>query len=208
MTGVNNNINSIKCCIVGSCGVGKTSIIKKKLDKNNKNTETTLGAIFWTLEHHPEDGPGFKIDFWDTAGQERYNALIPMYSRNSHIMIITFDISDKQSFTDLEKWLETISNYCEKSLFLLVGNKNDMELYRQVFQEDVDSFIHKYKNYKMKYFETSAKTGYNIEELFQHIYSLGSGIISRDKIKNRMKKLSDLKALSTGKENQTCCNII
>lgn len=209
MTLVKTNLTNIKCCIVGSCGVGKTSIIKKHLDKNIQNTETTLGAIFWTMNHNSPQGTEFKIDFWDTAGQERYNSLIPMYSRNSDIMIITFEIADKQSFLDLDKWLDTVTPYCNKSIFLLVGNKSDMELYRQVFYEDVRDFTEKHKKYRMKYFETSAKTGHNIAELFQHILSLGEGIIKKNKIEGKIRKINELEYEEKMKnENQSCCQIL
>lgn len=206
---VKSNLTGIKCCIVGSCGVGKTSIIKKHLDKNNINTETTLGAIFWTIEHYQDNGNGFKIDFWDTAGQERYNSLIPMYSRNSNIMIITFDITDKVSFQDLHKWIETVSPHCKNSKFLLVGNKNDMELFRQVFEEDVQNFMKTYKNYKMKYFETSARTGYQIKELFEHIFSLAEKIINTDKIQTRIRKINELEYQENiKKDSHSCCLIL
>ena len=113
MTLVKSNLTSIKCCIVGSCGVGKTSIIKKHLDKNNINTETTLGAIFWTIEHHLNNGNSFKIDFWDTAGQERYNSLIPMYSRNSNIIIIGVGKNDGNSIYTLAQ--DTILPYIKET---------------------------------------------------------------------------------------------
>lgn len=207
---VKTNLTNIKCCIIGSCGVGKTSIIKKYLDKTIKNTETTLGAIFWTMTHNPiNTTTGFKIDFWDTAGQERYNSLIPMYSRNSDIIIITFDIADTQSFFDLEKWLNTVSPYCNNSNFLLVGNKIDMELYRQVFESDVLNFIKKHKKYQMKYFETSAITGHNIPELFQYILSLGEKIITKNKLHHKIKKNNIYEANNEIKnETQSCCQIL
>ena len=209
MTLVKSNLTSIKCCIVGSCGVGKTSIIKKHLDKNNINTETTLGAIFWTIEHHLNNGNSFKIDFWDTAGQERYNSLIPMYSRNSNIIIIAFDIADKDSFDDLEKWLNTVSPYCKNSKFLLVGNKSDMELFRQVFEGDVQKFMNTYKNYKMEYFETSARTGHQINELFEHIFFLSEAIITKNRIQGSIRKINELEYDEEMKnDNQSCCLIL
>ena len=72
------NSNSIKCCIIGSCNVGKTSIIQHYMKNTHDNTDTTLGAIYWLIEHHTSCGTNIKLDFWDTAGQERYSSLIPM----------------------------------------------------------------------------------------------------------------------------------
>ncbi len=203
-----NYLPSLKCCIVGSCGVGKTSIIQKYLRKNNKNTETTLGAIFWTLMQKNEDGVSYKIDFWDTAGQERYNSLIPMYSRNSDIMIITFDISDRQTFIDVEKWLETLKDNHKNGRIILIGNKCDMELYRQVYEGDVKKFLNNHREFEMQYLETSAKEGTNIEQLFQIIFSYGN-----EKIKNKSNRmvsinLNDEEVETTFKDKYNCCTVL
>ena len=202
---------SLKCCIVGSCGVGKTSIIQKYLKKNNNNTETTLGAIFWTVNHKITNGLNYKIDFWDTAGQERYNSLIPMYSRNSDIMIIAFDISDRGTFLDVDRWLHTLTEKSVNSKLILLGNKCDMELYRQVYERDVKKYMKEQKNngIEMTYLETSAQDGNNIDRLFEMIFE-----IADEKITNKNTKMvsinlddgcDDLKSL---RNNYNCCKLL
>lgn len=201
---------TLKCCIVGSCGVGKTSIIQKHLKKNNKNTETTLGAIFWTIMQKNETGIPYKIDFWDTAGQERYNSLIPMYSRNSDIMIITFDLSDRRTFLDVEKWLHTLTQNNKNGKFILIGNKCDMELYRQVYEGDVKKFLNKHRELEIKYIETSAREGTNIDELFQIIFDYGNQKIKKVSVSGRMVSinLNDEKIDSLDKEKYNCCTLL
>ena len=203
-----NYLPSLKCCIVGSCGVGKTSIIQKYLRKNNNNTETTLGAIFWTLLHKtPEDTP-YKIDFWDTAGQERYSSLIPMYSRNSDIMIVAFDIADRNSFLDLDKWLHTLSENSNYSKYILVGNKCDMELFRQVYESDVKNFLMKNKKLNMKYFETSATLGTNINNLFDFIFELGNTKINSNHSPMVSIDLTDNNNIVLSKDKYNCCHLL
>ena len=200
-----NTSPTVKCCIIGSCGVGKTSIIHKYMGKKSQNTETTLGAIFWTFEKETDEGYRYKIDFWDTAGQERYNSLIPMYSRNSDIMIVTFDITERQSLIDLDKWINSVSEFCQNSHFILVGNKNDRELYRRIFDQDVKQFLKKNKNMDFTYFETSANSGYNINELFTHITNKSSEIISKRKTSLPKKLILQDNDI---KNEEKCCIIL
>ena len=117
----------IKCAIIGNPNVGKTSIIQQFLEKKTKLNDTTLGAIFWVLNHTTKDGETIKIDMWDTAGQERYNALIPMYTRNSDIILITFDITNIESFKDLKKWVSILDDQELDCYKIIIGNKIDQE---------------------------------------------------------------------------------
>lgn len=208
----NFKYGTIKCCIVGSCNVGKTSIIQKYLTNKN-NTETTLGAIYWLIEHTSDCGKHFKIDFWDTAGQERYNSLIPMYSRNSDIILLTFDITIRETFTDLQRWIKVINSFETNNTahIIIIGNKTDLELFRQVEKKEVDDFIrHNFSN-QVTYWETSAKTGENINSLFNKIFNIA---VDKIKVTNSFNKknMLELKIINS-KEDEIerkyqCCNII
>ena len=198
---------SLKCCIVGSCGVGKTTIINKYLHKNTENTETTLGAIFWTFEHTTKNGNNLKLDFWDTAGQERYNSLIPMYSRNSDIVVLTYDIADKYSFRELDKWIKTVSQYNNTCDYIVIGNKIDKKIFRQIFEEDVNKFIKKYPKLNIKYIETSAKNGENISELFEIIFEIGNKRCKKMK-KQENKNIIRHQRIISPKNSYKCCPIL
>lgn len=206
-----NYLPSIKCCIVGSCGVGKTSIIQKYLKKNNNNTETTLGAIFWTIQHNTKTGLKYKIDFWDTAGQERYNSLIPMYSRNSDIMLITFDISDRNTFLEVDRWLHTLTEKSKSSQFILIGNKCDMELYRQVYETDVKKYMREQKKngLDMMYIETSACEGTNINQLFETIFEIADEKITSKNTRMISINLDDENGdMSNLRNGFNCCKLL
>ncbi len=99
-----------------------------------------------------------KLQIWDSAGQERYKALIPSYVRGAAIIFIIYDLSDNNSFQNLEKWINFIKQInTDESLIILCGNKNDLE--RKVTYKDGYELAHKNG---MMFFETSAKTGNNI----------------------------------------------
>ena len=207
-----NNLNNIKCTIIGDSFVGKTSIISKYFKPDiNKNTESTLGAIFWSLSKNIDDY-NFKLDIWDTAGQERYHSLIPMYIRNTDVILVVFDLTNRESFNNLDKWYNYIiqsnhNNFIPKIIF--IGNKVDRKLYRCVFRKDINSFFIK-NNISLHdntYFESSAITGENINYIFERIFMFSAEIL---KNKNAMKKNQEnntihLEENNENKENNNFC---
>ena len=75
---------SFKVVLVGSSGVGKTSIAKSFIHgRFDINIDSTIGAAF-----HFRRINGVALHLWDTAGQERYRSLIPMYVRGSNMIIL------------------------------------------------------------------------------------------------------------------------
>lgn len=211
-----NNVNKpleeiksyvIKCVILGDSCVGKTSIINYYLTNKMKNTDTTLGAIFWLLERQMDNGDFIKLNVWDTAGQERYNSLIPMYTRSSDIIILTFSLTDRVSFENLLKWKNT-TKYCsdvENLKFIIIGNKSDLENYICITDKDIKNMIRKHFPKETEYFKTSALTGDNINLAFNGLFSISEEIVNENKKKkysymtiNQKKSLNDKKF--------TCCN--
>jgi len=175
---------SIKCVIVGDSAVGKTSIINTYNKRNNEYNESTLGATYWELCYEFDKNLRAKINFWDTAGQERYNALIPMYVRDCDIIIITFDLTNINTFNSLKKWYNFINNFYNTPEIIIVGNKVDLEIYRVVTSKDIQKFVNENFKNKPAVFETSSLNNVNIDELFKHIFSITKKIINeRLKIK-------------------------
>jgi Ras-related protein Rab-6A len=67
------------------------------------------------------------LNLWDTAGQERFKSLIPSYIKDSAVAIVVYDITSKQSFQSVNKWIEDAKNLRDDEVLLvLVGNKSDL----------------------------------------------------------------------------------
>ena len=93
---------------------------------------------------------------WDTAGQERFKSLIPSYLKNANCVILTYDITEKSSFSALGKWLSDVKdNVVEGTFIILCGNKIDLNNKRVVTKEEAEKFA---KDNKIDYAETSATT--------------------------------------------------
>ena len=105
------------------------------------------------------------LNLWDTAGQEKFRALGRNFYKDSYIIIIVFDITNRMSFINAkEVWYNEIKNYGEKYNFLsLVGNKSDKYEEEEVTDEEAISFA---KEIDAKFFLVSAHTGDGIDKMF------------------------------------------
>ena len=105
-----------------------------------------------------------RIQIWDTAGEEAYRSITRSYYKSAACVFIVYDISDKKSFFDVDLWLKDCREICFKNVIIyLIGNKNDLEDKRQVPYEEGKKFA---EDNNLKFYETSALSGDNIEEIF------------------------------------------
>ena len=92
----------------------------------------TIGVDF-KIRTFESGGSTIKLQIWDTAGQERFKTITASYYKGAHGIILVYDITDRQSFKDIETWLAEVDKYGNENVVkLLVGNKSDLEASRQV----------------------------------------------------------------------------
>ena len=115
-----------KLVFLGDIYVGKTSLINRFMyDTFDTNYQATIGIDFLSKNMYLGDR-NIRLQLWDTAGQERFRALIPNYIRDSSVAIIAFDVSNKQSFVNIDKWAEDVrTERGAEAILILVGNKTD-----------------------------------------------------------------------------------
>lgn len=156
-----------KMVILGHYSVGKSSIVSKFVKNEfNPKAESTIGASFLTKTIF-QNRCAIKYEIWDTAGQERYYSLIPMYYRGAQVALIVYDITSKESFESAKKWVEELK-YDKPRDFLkvLVANKIDLN---EKDSANIDAGKEYAEKEGLMFFETSAKTGQNIQKMFLDI---------------------------------------
>lgn len=101
------------------------------------------------------------LQLWDTAGQERFRSLTTAFYRDSMGFILIFDITNEQSFLDVQSWMEQLKQhaYCEDPDIVLCGNKADLDHKRVISETRAQCLADKYQ---IDYIETSAFTGHNV----------------------------------------------
>jgi small GTP-binding protein len=188
----------MKCKIVflGENATGKTSIIQRYISKSfNEYNEPTIGAAFSGLKKFINEKQ-LHVEIWDTAGQERYKSLASMYYRGAEYAIIVFDMTINNSFDSIKNWLIDLESNSASCHVIIVGNKIDLEV--KVDQNYIAEFMNKNK---LEYYEVSAKTGENIEELFNYILDHKSKNI---KVEN-MNIIKPINLKPKVKKNNNCC---
>lgn len=159
-----------KLCIVGDGGVGKTSMVLRFTDnKFRENYLMTIGSNFAVKSVDLPEYPEYSITFqiWDLAGQPRFDVVRPLFYRGAKAIIYVFDLTRKDSLENLMNWKKEIEQNLDLKPCILVGNKLDLakKVKIKVLTEEVEKI--KLKIQANSYFETSAKEGVNINEVFK-----------------------------------------
>ena len=154
----------LKYVIVGDASVGKSNLLLRySHGQFREEYQLTIGVEFGSNNIIIDDKI-FRIQIWDTAGQENFRSITRAYYKNSACALIVYDISRRASFDSISTWIEDCKNSSPKSVFMvLVGNKCDLEKEREVSEEEGKELA---EANGMLFFETSAKTGKNVEEVF------------------------------------------
>lgn len=165
-----NLLKKYKIVFLGDQSVGKTSLITRFMyDTFDETYAATIGIDFLSKTMYLEEGKTIRLQLWDTAGQERFRSLIPSYIRDSHVAVICYDITNKKSFDNLDKWIKDVKlERGDDVIIVLVGNKLDLASdKRQVSLDDVEQLQIKIG---AKFFiETSTKANHNVKLLFKKI---------------------------------------
>ena len=162
----NYDIN-FKIIIIGNSGVGKTCITNNAVTNSFSNEyKSTIGMeIFSLYIKIKNNNTILKFQIWDTCGQEIYRSLITNFYRSSSLAILVYSIDQRESFDDLDLWIKELkANNSPDTKLILVGNKLDLEDKRKVQYEEGKKLAQDF-NF-IGFFETSAKTGKNIKDMF------------------------------------------
>ena len=111
------------------------------------------------------NGKKVKLQIWDTAGQERFKNITASYYRGGNGVLVVYDITDRDSFDNLNSWLIEIEKNANKNVYkLLIGNKSDLEEKRKVTYQEGKDFA---TSNGMQFIETSAKTDSKVKDAFE-----------------------------------------
>eukprot|EP00825_Cyclidium_porcatum_P018681 TRINITY_DN2126_c0_g1_i6.p2 TRINITY_DN2126_c0_g1~~TRINITY_DN2126_c0_g1_i6.p2 ORF type:complete len:161 (+),score=32.50 TRINITY_DN2126_c0_g1_i6:194-676(+) len=149
---------------------------------STQSTWDTLGGAYVEKNVELQNGETIKLSIWDTAGDERYRSLTPLYYRDAAVAVLVYDVSDMNSFKDLNYWIQELSTKvkADNMIISLIGNKNDIEVNeKKVTTQTAETFA---KDNNLLFQECSAKTGLGIEEAFEQIIQHYLQIQNQNKI--------------------------
>ncbi|AAV50487.1 putative Rab-related GTPase [Acanthamoeba castellanii mimivirus] len=203
--------NGYKIILIGSSGVGKSSIVHQFLfNRKISNVSPTIGAAFASKQVIAKNGKTLKLNIWDTAGQERFRSITKMYYTNSLGCLVVFDVTDRESFDDVYYWINDLRINCHTTYYILVvANKIDIDKNNwRVSENEIKKFC---RDNDCDYVFASSFESDTVNNLFGKMIDKMSEIkINPDSRRNDIIYLSDK---SSGiddfidKISQNCCYI-
>ena len=187
-----------KILLLGDSSVGKTCFLMRYADNTFQEIHmSTIGLDYKLKNVQIDDGKIVKIQIWDTAGQDRFRSITKNYYKGAHGIILLYDVTSRKTFENVKNWVTQIKEeVSDKVTIILVGNKIDDESNRKVSTEEGEQMA---KECGLNFFETSAKSGINIDTTFNELVK--KTVETYSKIDEKGDKL---KAKKSGKTKKCC----
>ncbi|KAL5211051.1 hypothetical protein ABZP36_006674 [Zizania latifolia] len=155
----------IKLLLIGDSGVGKSCLLLRFSDGSFTTSFITTIGIDFKIRTVELDGKRIKLQIWDTAGQERFRTITTAYYRGAMGILLVYDVTDESSFNNIRNWIRNIEQHASDNVNkILVGNKADMDESKRAVPTSKGQALA--DEYGIKFFETSAKTNLNVEQVF------------------------------------------
>ena len=196
-----------KVLLLGNSDVGKSSMLLRFVDSVWNDAFTPTIGVDFKVKTLEINNKRVKMQIWDPAGQERFRTVVSTYFRGAHGILLLYDVTNKDSFKNLENWLiEIEKNSNQKVLKILIGNKCDLTEDREITTEEGQTFANRNG---MEFMETSAKMNTNVSEAFTTLGKLMIEFNSKTNT-NQGQKSGEVKTLksNSGKDLNTkkkCC---
>ena len=152
-----------KVIIVGNMSVGKSCLTLRATEgifKEDLGSTVPLSVNTFNVKIN---NTKISLQIWDTCGQEKYRALIRSYYTNSSLAIIVYSVTDKDSFDDVNVWYKLLKENISDCKIFLIANKVDSP--ERIITTEQGNKCRTDFNFDL-YMETSAKSGFNSQELF------------------------------------------
>ena len=155
-----------KIVIIGESDVGKQAFLLRFLDDSSDGKVLTKIGVDFRVKVLNVENKLIKLQIWDTAGEERFRTITKTYYNGAHGIILMYDVTDQNSFKNIRNWIKQIEANADKSVgIVLVGHKCD-EPGRVVTEEEGKKLA---EDYDIAFFESSAKTNTNVNEVFYYL---------------------------------------
>lgn len=154
----------MKFILIGNSNIGKSALAwRYKYDSYKDYFTSTIGVDVQTKNYQMFNDTEINVLLWDTAGQEKFQALSSIFYRDTIGIYLCFDYTNRKSFLDLPKWLESMIDYLPEYVdIVLVGLKDDLEN-KQVTEIEAKNFAN---DNGLSFYSISSKTGKNVDKMF------------------------------------------
>ena len=203
----NENEERINIMTLGNTEVGKSCFILRFTDNIFQEIYLATVGIDFKIKTETINNKQYKLFLYDTTGQEKYKSIALNIIKNAQGIILMYDITDRKSFESIPDWIKSVKDAKGSNFpMILLGNKLDKEDVRVIKEEEGKKLA---DEYKIKFFETSNKTGTNIQEAGM---ALVNEILKINNLENRENSMSNnnntrlsIKNAEVKKGSKRCC---
>jgi small GTP-binding protein len=195
----------LKILILGDMSVGKTTLLLKYIDNYTPELYISTLGIDYKTKNIVYNNTNIILQIWDTAGQEKFQVVTKSFVKGSDGIIYMYDITQKQSFINIKRWLEDTEDYSLRAKKIIVGNKIDMEERREVTEEMKNKLLNEID---IDLVEISAKKDRNVNEVFDKLVKIIIGDLTKEDIIKkfgRTMSVSSLNSVDIMKKKKKCC---
>lgn len=197
----------LKVGIVGNYSIGKTSFLNSYIEQESVNSQLSTIGVDFRSQMYEYNNTSFKLHIWDTAGQEQFSSIVRSYLRQLDVVILMYDITDNKTFKEINRWIDEIDfiNKGKDVIKYIVGNKKDLENYRQVNFRDALKFA---KKNNINISESSMKDIKSINYVFEKVIEeTYNKLINNEIVLKEFHNLI-IEKETTEDQKTKCCNIL
>lgn len=157
-----------KIITLGDTFAGKSCIVNRFVQNEFENLSNTIGVDFFAKDFTFKDTT-IKLQIYDTSGQEQFKSITANYYKRADGILFVFDLTREETFQNIQFWINEMKDQSDdftKVGLVLLGNKSDLVDAKKV---EIKEGMALANTLGTKYFETSAQSGYNIQEAFQFL---------------------------------------
>ncbi|KAI0668357.1 GTP-binding protein ypt1 [Trametes maxima] len=153
-----------KLLLIGDSGVGKSCLLLRFAEDAFTDSYLSTIGVDFKIRTIDLEGKTVKLQIWDTAGQERFRTIAAAYYRGAHGIIMVYDVTESETFSNVKGWIQEIERYASEGVKkLIIGNKSDLVERKVVEYSVAKEFA---DSLSIPFIETSAKNSTNVEEAF------------------------------------------
>ncbi|MHA1909772.1 MAG: Rab family GTPase [Candidatus Thorarchaeota archaeon] len=157
--------------LLGEATVGKTSLLRRFTENTfDDEYKQTIGTTFATKDVAIKDDEStdrvVRLVIWDMGGQATYKELRRQYMKGASAAIIVYDVTKPETFMAMNTWYESFREVCPNAMAIICANKVDLEVNRMVPVEP-GQMLRDW--FQAAYYETSAKTGDQVNIVFTRV---------------------------------------
>ena len=159
----------VKFCLLGEGAVGKTSLILRFVkDVYGEKYITTIGTnVTKKVVELQDKNIEMTMMIWDIMGQAGFRQILKnSYFYGAQAGIVVCDLTRRNTFKELEGWIDALHSVAENAHIVIIGNKCDLKDEIEITEKELSDFASKYDAYCCI---TSAKTGENVEKAFNYL---------------------------------------